>query len=381
MTDGAVDRAHIARLMAHAGPPDYRRPRPRSWWSGFLNVLNEFFADVGLEGRQVLDLGPGHFHFEMLLSAAGAEVTSVERDAALAAVGRALGYRVIESQAWGFPLDALRSPVDGVFSKFSLRAFEARTPEEIDAYTQQLDGLLKSDGWGWIAPWNGPVGVYPKAVMDAIAQRQVDAFRRLGWDCYELSEEQATRFGVRGITHNRPLFTKNLRWDQSAPPAWTFERLTRDAGLGRVSLIEPPLDSHAYVVADPPAWRWIADRLDAMGYVVELSFNAEFDEILPWTRGALLVVACVAGCAVLPKAFHPDWLPVGEGDLLRRLRDEPSGMLAGQNARGSTVVVLWAPSDLQLKEVVAKLDPGPIAPPMADLRQRTSPTSPHSQRF
>jgi hypothetical protein len=59
-------------------------------------------------------------------------------------------------------------------------------------------------------------------------------------------------------------------------------------------------------------------------------------------RGALLVVACVAGRAVLPKAFHADWLPMGEGDLHRRLRDEPSGMLSGQNARGSTVVVLWA---------------------------------------
>lgn len=353
-----IERERLVRLMAQAGPPDYRRPLPADWWNGFLHILNTFFGDVAFAGQRVADLGPGHHHLAALLSTAGAHVTGVERDPALAELGRALGHTTVECEAGELTASTLEGPVDGLFSKFALRAFEAGTVAEAESFCVRLDALLKPSGWGWIAPWNGPVDLYEPEQMQAVAGAQIETFTRLGWTHHELEEDEARYLGVHGVTYNRALFTKNLRWTKAPATTWSLKRLRLDPRFAAHSLIE--WDSTC--TCELPWERWtlqrLLDRLFDDGCfagktVVNLGpgvFDFEDEARL---RGArVLSVVCRADDAA---AGRRNGYTVLEGDPLTLDPDRHGGPVDGLFAR-QAVNALDAAGPGEVDEVCRRID-------------------------
>jgi hypothetical protein len=245
-----LGRAALRAIMARAEPPMYRRPPLADRWDGFLRILRAFFASTDLRTARVLDIGPGHYQFSTLVAAAGGRPIAVERDAALAELGRALGHQVVEKDAFAVTAGDLGGPVDGLFSKYSLRTFEHRTPERARAACDRIDALLAPDGWGWVAPWSGGVTRHTPGHMRSIAGALAERFQERGWEHFQLDEEQARLFHLKGgtPTYDRPLFTKRLRLRRAADPSWSLATLAHSAAFQRgacvvwdgVEVLEPP---------------------------------------------------------------------------------------------------------------------------------------------
>jgi hypothetical protein len=77
--------------------------------------------------------------------------------------------------------------------------------------------LLKPNGWGWIAPWNGvpQKGDLSTERIAQILRIQAEALGDIGFTGFDLTEELSVRYGVHGETGNRALFIRGL----PAPPA------------------------------------------------------------------------------------------------------------------------------------------------------------------
>ena len=88
-----------------------------------------------------------------------------------------------------------------------------------------------------------------------------------------------------------------------------------------------------WIAGNNPQYRYAADACRRLGYHVVLTFNGEFDRILPQTKGKTLIVTCQGRRPVLPEKLWPTMLPPGyegvvngstlpkDGFLLHRLRD------------------------------------------------------------
>jgi hypothetical protein len=248
--------------MSLAGPPNYRRPLSLAWWQAFERILAGFFADRQALGPCVVDLGAGHFQLSDLARLRGSTVIGVEDDPALAALGRMSGHAVLEMNWNDLSRASIGATISGVFSKFSVSALRARCRSDVRALCRRIDGMVGRRGWGWIAPWNGPVGYLPRARAAELAECQAETFLGLGWQHVELTAAQAKHFGVFGSTFNRPLFLKRLPWrapaETGADPDLT--------ALGRAA------DAHGWLYAEHP--------LVARAVRSEADFSALMDGVL-----------------------------------------------------------------------------------------------------
>ena len=200
------------RVMSLAGPPDYRRPLGLKWWRTFDRIVRGFFTGRHALGSRVVDLGAGHFQLSELARLQGSTVIGVENDPALAALGRMCGHAVLERNWDDVSRSSIGGEISGVFSKFSISAIRARRRADIRSLCRRIDEMAGRRGWGWIAPWNGPVGYLPPERAADLVACQRETFQDLGWQHVELTAAQAEYFGVFGSTINRPLFLKRLSW-------------------------------------------------------------------------------------------------------------------------------------------------------------------------
>jgi hypothetical protein len=174
----------------------------------FLRILEDFFEGMSMKRNTVLDLGPGQWDFaDLIKEKPRTNIFGVDDDPAVIALGKLRGYECCEHDMKE-PLPYVFGGVfDGIFCKYSVNAFwfpERRAHYE---WIDRLMEMLAPGGWFWFAPWNGGDST------SSIATRvQWDRFHYHGCVCVELSEEESIKYGVHGVTHNRPLFTKNLRW-------------------------------------------------------------------------------------------------------------------------------------------------------------------------
>lgn len=180
----------------------------------FNNIFNDFFSKLDFNGKSVIDLGPGHYDFGLLATERGAtKVTAIDNDSAVLALGRYRNYNVVDARLQDLSQNWFNEPFDVVFCKFSINCFwfwgdEARLIEHIN----HVASLIKIGGYSWIAPWNG----VPKSSqvsstqVDAILSIQRDAFLKNGFEVHELTDQQASKYGITGDVANNVLFTKNL---------------------------------------------------------------------------------------------------------------------------------------------------------------------------
>jgi hypothetical protein len=181
--------------------------------------FDTIFADFGLKrrvrGQRLLDLGPGQFDFAVVASSYGAaECVGIDMDPAVVELGCYKKLPTILGELRNLADIQLPGPFDGVFCKYSIDAFWF-APDERDrhsAHVAAISGALTRAGWSWIAPWNG--GKRAKdlsaAEVKAVLDLQRESFAKAGYEAFELTEELSIRYGVHGVTVNRPLFTRGL---------------------------------------------------------------------------------------------------------------------------------------------------------------------------
>jgi len=180
----------------------------------FTNIFSDFLSDLPMRGMRLLDLGPGQFDFGVLARDRGAEVVSIDNDPAVVELGNYKGFRCFEGSIQDIAQLDLGGSFDGVFCKFSINAFWYWDDENGHvALAEAIGRFLKSDGWSWIAPWNGAP---KKAELSArkrqdVLSVQADLFRALGFIGFDLNGDMARRYGVTGAVENHALFLRGLR--------------------------------------------------------------------------------------------------------------------------------------------------------------------------
>jgi hypothetical protein len=201
-------------LLKSAMEPGIRKPdRPHLQFS---RIVNRFMKRVRFQNSTVVDLGPGHFDFADVVAQKGASVIGVELDPPVAELGRMRGHRVILADLREILLDELLGEkVDGLFCNGSINAYWFhRKPKEHIAYIEHLDAALKTGGWAWIAPWNGPPSEsgQDQSELAKTLQIQRDTFARLGYRELLLNRIQIDRYHVSTVVPEKLLFTKGLRY-------------------------------------------------------------------------------------------------------------------------------------------------------------------------
>jgi hypothetical protein len=207
---------HEVEIIASAEQKNVRDPKRSR--KPFDHIFSDFCLGERVRGQRLLDLGPGQFDFAAVALSHGAmEVWGIDRDPAVIALGRYKGLPVIEGELRELAMLPLqRGEFHGVFCKYSIDAFWFERADLQRAHIAALADLLRPDGWAWIAPWNGAriaMGLAPSQRVEALCVQR-EAFVAVGFEVFELSEDLTIRYGVHGLTANRPLFTRNV----TAPP-------------------------------------------------------------------------------------------------------------------------------------------------------------------
>jgi len=200
-------------IISNARQPNVRDPkRPRE---PFDKIFADFLGKVDFSGQNIIDLGPGQYDFcELVRDHGASECFAIDNDSAVVELGHYKKITVSEANL----KDLIKNPFpdqtfNGVFCKYSFNCFWFHNSEnDHRAFLDALVGLMKPDGWAWLAPWNG----VSKAIADqletieATARIQHKIFIENGFTAYELTDDQSKKYGVHGSTFNRPVFTKNL---------------------------------------------------------------------------------------------------------------------------------------------------------------------------
>lgn len=195
--------------------------QPQRSTHDFDAIFDDFFSgwsrDDRFRGQRALDLGPGQHLFGRCLMEWGATVEGIDNDPAVIELGTYLGMTVHDLNLRNFDVAPFHERYDGVFCKFALNAFWSKTPEAGRARVHEIVSMMRPDGWGWIAPWNG----LPKALVDdpdtarefEVAQRE--AFIEAGWEVIDLDLDAAKRYGMGGRVTGHPVFLRNIEWSPS----------------------------------------------------------------------------------------------------------------------------------------------------------------------
>lgn len=185
--------------------------QPKRSTRDFDHIFKDFFKDHGFAGETILELGPGQYDFARRVRDGGGIVHAVDNDAAVIELGRHLGFDVSECNLKNFDAENRQGLYDGLFCKFSINAFWI-PPERMESHIHGLNSLLKPDGWGWIAPWNGARKRDlndPEVVRHL--RRQKEVFQDCGWTAFDLDDRTASYYGLCGDVANHALFLKNLK--------------------------------------------------------------------------------------------------------------------------------------------------------------------------
>jgi hypothetical protein len=206
LTDPAERRIIEGARQAGVRDPDRSRVH-------FERIFSDFLGDVLFEDADLLDLGPGQFDFGVLAVERGARrVVGIDNDPAVLELGLHKGFEVREGNLRALDAASFPEAFDGVFCKFSINAFWHGEDAHRERLVDQIARLARSEGWSWIAPWNGRPKREP--LVDNELRRglelQAEAFKARGYVAYELTEDLAKRYGVNGNVVNRPLFLRGL---------------------------------------------------------------------------------------------------------------------------------------------------------------------------
>lgn len=175
------------------------------------NILNDFFEVEHLRDKTILELGPGHYSFAMLARHFGAKVICVERYEPHVALGRHLGFKVLDCDFRKLTPQQIDGPLDGLWMKGAFNACGFPSDEAVGAFARQITALLKPDAWGWCVT----VNMYAKdgdptdPQLNHRIEVQRDAFAECGWEYILIDEADRKRYAI-SYAGSRYYFTRNL---------------------------------------------------------------------------------------------------------------------------------------------------------------------------
>src|SRR5262249_44760680 len=120
-----------------------------------------------------------------------------------------------------------------------------------------------------------------------------------------------------------------------------------------------------FAVADSPHWQQLHKRIASIGMVVGMSFNVDFDRLLPQTSGHWLVLTAVGDRFPLPPKLRQQYSPLSTAQLQDMLRKHPSGRADRVLADGTRVVLLYARSSSEMAAEIEHLtldEKSPVSP-------------------
>lgn len=190
--------------------------QPKRSTRDFDRIFSDFFPSHNFAGETILELGPGQYDFARRVRDGGGIIHAVDNDSAVIDLGRHLGFEVLECNLKNLNAEIRPGSYDGLFCKFSINAFWI-PPDKLESHIHSLNSLLKPDGWGWIAPWNGAKKRDlndPETIRHL--RRQKEIFQDCGWEALDLDDSLASCYGICGDVANHPLFLKKIMFPQTA---------------------------------------------------------------------------------------------------------------------------------------------------------------------
>lgn len=177
----------------------------------FQNVFTDFFDKHDFTNQRIMDLGPGQYDFARRVRDRKGIVEHIDKDDAVIELGNYLGFEVTKGNLQSFDYAQRSARYDGIFCKFSINVFWFDSVEDVKSKIVAINEMLKPNGWGWIAPWNGlPKKRWENRDPQEFLDSQAESFGECGWIAYDLPEELTMRYGITGSVLNHPLFVKNL---------------------------------------------------------------------------------------------------------------------------------------------------------------------------
>ena len=81
-------------IMSEVGAPSLRASNPVTERIS-RRIFNDFFTNINLAGTRIIELGPGQYDFARIAETSGANITAMDFEPAVIALGRKRGYSVI----------------------------------------------------------------------------------------------------------------------------------------------------------------------------------------------------------------------------------------------------------------------------------------------
>lgn len=97
------------------------------------------FSHEDFRGKEILELGPGHYAFALLARSLGARVVCIENDPTFAKLGRHLGFEIYERNFFDLTEIQLSEKFDGLFVKGTFNACVAPHREFIDEFVKRYN--------------------------------------------------------------------------------------------------------------------------------------------------------------------------------------------------------------------------------------------------
>jgi hypothetical protein len=178
----------------------------------FELIFAEFFYDLDLEYKKILEFGPGRFEMAQLFQQSGASYCGVDSNYGIYQIGRKRGYQMFRQNFRRVKAKTIgERKYDGLFCRESINAFWFKDDDYHVQQVRQWCRMLKSGGWAWILSCNQvATDRLSKWTVCRILNTQIKAFESMGFRHTELTKRLARRYGQQKSVINYPLFTYNL---------------------------------------------------------------------------------------------------------------------------------------------------------------------------
>lgn len=187
---------------------NYRRGRK------IAKIIDDMFLPSHFEGKTLLELGPGHFAFALLARSLGANVVCIENDPNFAALGRHLGFEVIQENFFTLEKIKLEKKFDGLFVKGTFNACNSKDDKSLNDFVRKYSSFLLDDAWGWFVTVNktgrSEVGMNLNDFVEKRIEAQRNAFENNGWLAQPIPEDFDRRQHAMNYSGSKYLYTKNL---------------------------------------------------------------------------------------------------------------------------------------------------------------------------
>jgi len=180
-------------------------------------IFDAFFADVNLEGANILEFGPGRCEMLHLFSKAGANCYGVDNNKSVIKIGRSYGYTMFFNNFNEMKEDFSDMRFNGVFGKGVFSAYKRIKDDKSIETLKIFMKYLKTGGWSWLLPYNTiPRTGTPHSQWHYVRKMklQIDILKSYGFQHVDLTPMLRRKYAYAKHITNRPLFIYNLNFPE-----------------------------------------------------------------------------------------------------------------------------------------------------------------------